>query len=559
MSGNSRSAKNSFLDALELEASERQVLLAGIEGSLQERVRDLLAAHQALEQQESASGTWLTPLTELPAISEPQQDELRPGARIGPFLLIEEIGSGAFGRVWLVEQSEPVKRRVALKTLKAGLNSQEITTRFHAERQALALMSHPSIARIFDGGTSASGLPWFAMEYVDGEPITEYCQSRKLPLRSRLELFLGVCRAVQHAHQRGVIHRDIKPNNVLVTEIDGTATPKVIDFGIAKAIEQSLTLDGLQTRGGQVMGTPAWMSPEQIGDAGHVDTRADIYSLGALLYQLLTEQQVSANPDGEVPGMLELLELVKHDDPPKPSARATRRQAVSAPRARDLRGDLDWISMRCLEKDKERRYGSVASLASDIERHLAGDTVSAGPPTMSYRLSKLTRRYRVALAFAAVVILLLVAGVVVATSQARRELAAEVNASEEARKARVELERYEGIATLLEHVLMSIDPLQAQGKDTELMLQVLERAVKRVENQQPLPGVEATVRRVVGGAYVSIARYDEAEVQLQRALDIRLELFTDNHEDTLVLLEELGGLHMNAGRPLVALPLIDRA
>ena len=562
MRDSSSNPKELFLDALELEGEARRELLDGLSPQLRERVLELLEAHGALSGRGASAGTWLSPLPGLPPVSQLLADfDAEPVAdlRLGPFRLLEEIGRGGFGRVWLAEQSEPVRRQVALKMLKAGLDSEEITARFHAERQALAMMDHPNIARIFDGGASKSGLPWFAMEYVDGAPITDYCEQRALPLGERLRLFLDVCRAVQHAHQKGIIHRDIKPNNVMVSEVDGTPMPKVIDFGIAKAIEESLTADAFQTQGGQLMGTPAWMSPEQVGHAADVDTRADIYSLGALLYQLLTDRQAYSSPSGETPPLPELLSAVRERDPIKPSLRLAHAQRPGAVRARELRGDLDWITMRCLEKDRERRYSSAALLVSDIERHLAGDTVSAGPPTLGYRLSKLGRRYRGALAFTAALILMLSTGVIVASGQARRAQLAETGAVDEARRARLEGERYQEVAGLLEHLLMSIDPLEAKGKDPALLLDILARAQRDVDQRAPRPEVEATLRRVIGGAYLSLARFDESQRQLARALELRGALYSDAHLDTLSSLEELGGLYMLWGRPADALPYLERA
>ncbi|MDF1799870.1 MAG: serine/threonine-protein kinase [Planctomycetota bacterium] len=546
------SAKDLFLDAIELEPVEREALLTGLPPELRERVEALLAAHEQVSESTGA-GSWLANAAALPnaaSMLEEFREDLEPDGSIGPFRLVREIGRGGYGRVWLAEQLEPVRRPVALKMLKVGLDTEEIVKRFRAERQALALMDHASIARIFDGGSTERGLPWFAMEFIDGQPITDYCRDHALDLESRLQLFYATCQAIQHAHQKGVIHRDIKPTNVLVTVVDGQPVPKVIDFGIAKAIEESLTSESLHTLGGQVVGTPAAMSPEQLDHGPDIDTRADIYSLGVLLYELLCDVQPFAGDDGRLPGLDALLDAVRRTDPVLPSVRL--REQKGGLRSREVRGDLDWITARCLEKDRERRYSSAALLASDIRRHLEGDTVLAGPPTLGYRLSKLASRYRAALAFASVVVLLLAAGIVVMASQAER-------AREGERRANVELERYEGIAELLEHALLSLDPREAQGKDPELMLEVLSRAHARVDEQQPSPEVEATVRRVIGGAYMSIARFDEAEPQLVRALELRGQLFGDAHADTLVSLEELGGMHLMAGHATTAMPFLERA
>ena len=335
-------AKELFLDALEFDGSERVAMIEARTGGdtpLRERVEGLLTAHGEVVEVESSGGTFLGNIASLPSAIEllgDIEEDLRPGQEIGPFRLEREIGRGGFGRVWLADQLEPVRRQVALKMLKAGLDTREITTRFLAERQALALMDHANIARIFDGGATERGLPWFAMEFVDGEPITSYCERRELPLAARITLFIDTCRAVQHAHQKGVVHRDIKPNNVLVAEFDGVPTPKVIDFGIAKAIEQSLTSETIQTLGGQVMGTPASMSPEQINHAADVDTRTDIYSLGALLYEMIAGVQPFADSQGELPKLDELLEAVRSDDPPRPSARLRDATEAGVVRSRDV-------------------------------------------------------------------------------------------------------------------------------------------------------------------------------------------------------------------------------
>ncbi len=558
------SAKELFLDALDLEGSAREQFLAehtGKQPELRAQVNELLHAHGEMKADSTIGHTSLGGISALPTTTEVFSDflvELQPGQEVGPFTLEREIGRGGFGRVWLASQTEPVRRHVALKMLKAGLDTQEITTRFLAERQALALMDHPGIARIYDGGATESGSPWFAMEYVDGLPITNHCLDQSMSLNDRLRLFLQTCRAVQHAHQKSIVHRDIKPNNVLVTKVDGLAVPKVIDFGIAKAIEQSLTAEPLQTRGGQAMGTPAYMSPEQVVEAADVDTRADVYSLGVLLYEMLTGCQPFSDAKGELPTVNPLLHAVQHTDPPLPSSRLKAKTSASGVRQKDLRGDLDWITMRCLEKDRERRYDSVALLANDIERHVAGDTVLAGPPTLSYRLSKLTKRYRAALVVSFAIVALLTGGIIAAKRQANRAIRAEANAQEETRKAKVELERSESIAALLERVLMGIEPEAAKGMDLELLLSILNQAHEHVDSEEPSPEVEGTIRRVIGGAYLSIARYEESEVQLLRALNLREEVLGEENPQTLESMEELGGLYITWGKLEKGLPYLER-
>jgi len=328
----------------------------------------------------------------------------RTGMMIGRYKLLQQIGEGGFGVVFMAEQMEPVQRKVALKIIKAGMDTREVIARFEAERQALALMDHPNIARVLDAGTTEAQRPFFVMELVRGMPITDYCDENNLSTRDRLELFIKVCRAVQHAHQKGVIHRDLKPGNVLVTLHDGEPVPKVIDFGVAKALGQKLTTKTLFTRFEQMIGTPAYMSPEQAVLGGlDIDTRSDIYSLGVLLYELLT----GVTPlDGETlrQGALdEIRRMIRETDPPKPSTRLLRlgnrlaevakhRQVQPAALSRLIRGDLDWITMKALEKDRQRRYETVNSLTSDIQHHLSNKPVTACPPSNFYRLHKWIRR-----------------------------------------------------------------------------------------------------------------------------------------------------------------------
>lgn len=362
-----------------------------------------------------------------------------PGAVVDRYKLLEVIGEGGFGTVWMAEQQEPVKRKVALKIIKPGMDTRQVVARFEAERQALALMDHANIARVFDGGATEGGRPYFVMELVRGVPLSAFCDARKLTTRERIELFIPVCQAVQHAHQKGVIHRDLKPTNILVTEQDGRAVPKVIDFGIAKATEADLTERTLFTRFNQTLGTPAYMSPEQAGLGGlDIDTRTDIYSLGVLLYELLTgrtplEAQKCGNLRHE-----ELLKTIRETEPPRPSTHlsALRREnllSLASLRSEDphqlcrlLRGDLDWIVLKALEKDRARRYESANGLAADLRRFLDNEPIAARAPSNLYRLQKLARRNQLLFGAVGAVSVAMVAGLIATTWQmvhARRNLA----------------------------------------------------------------------------------------------------------------------------------------
>jgi serine/threonine-protein kinase len=405
-----------FLAAVEAKTpAARAVLLeheCGIDAELRQRVEALLDAHDA-------SDSFLDELS--PALAATVDDPIneRPGMIIGPYKLMEQIGEGGMGLVFVAEQQQPLRRKVALKVIKPGMDTRQVVARFEAERQALALMDHPNIAKVLDGGTTDGGRPYFVMELVKGVPITEYCDQNRVSICERLELFASVCQAVQHAHQKGIIHRDLKPSNVLITLHDGTAAVKVIDFGVAKAIGQQLTDKTIYTQFSQMVGTPLYMSPEQAWQSGlDVDTRSDIYSLGVLLYELLTGTTPFDNERLRDVGYDEMRRIIREEEPPKPSTRistlgqaattvSTQRQSEPKRLSRLFRGELDWIVMKALEKDRNRRYETANGLAGDIERYLRNEPVLACPPSAGYRFRKFARRNKSRLAVAALALFFL--------------------------------------------------------------------------------------------------------------------------------------------------------
>jgi serine/threonine-protein kinase len=411
------SERDVFEAALELPPEGRRAYLDGAcagDAALRQRLEALLGQHER-------AGSFLEQpaVAAVAAADEPAVTE-RPGTLIGPYKLLEQIGEGGFGVVFMAEQQQPVRRKVALKVLKPGMDTRQVVARFEAERQALAIMDHPNIAKVFDGGATASGRPFFVMELVKGVPITDFCDQSQLTPRQRLGLFVSVCGAVQHAHQKGVIHRDLKPSNVLVSMHDTTPVVKVIDFGVAKALGQELTDKTLFTGFAQLVGTPLYMSPEQAGLSSlDVDTRSDIYSLGVLLYELLTGTTPFDKERLHTVGYDEMRRIIREEDRPRPSTRvSTLGQAaatVSANRQSDpkklsrlMRGELDWVVMRALEKDRNRRYESASAFASDVRRYLADEPVLAGPPSAWYRFRKFFRRNRAGLGVVGLVLFFVV-------------------------------------------------------------------------------------------------------------------------------------------------------
>jgi serine/threonine protein kinase len=426
-----------FAAALDItDPAERAAYLdeaCGGEPGLRRHIDELLAAQQDL-------GSFLARPPVVPAGgAAPEPVCEGPGSKIGPYKLLQQIGEGGMGVVYMAEQEQPVRRKVALKIIKPGMGSAQVVARFEAERQALALMDHLHIAKVFDAGTTESGRPYFVMELVYGVPITRFCDDNRLTPRERLGLFVPVCQAIQHAHTKGVIHRDVKPSNVLVTMYDGKPVPKVIDFGVAKAVEQPLTDKTLFTQFGTFVGTIEYMSPEQAEmNAFGVDTRSDVYSLGVLLYELLTGTTPLERQRLREAGLDEMLRRIKEEEPPRPSVRlsgsgnlpkiAAARKTEPARLSKLVRGEIDWIVMKCLEKDRTRRYETASGLAQDVERYLNDEPVEACPPGAAYRLRKYARKHRSAFATAAGFAALLLTCTAVSTWQAVRATRAEKEA-----------------------------------------------------------------------------------------------------------------------------------
>jgi len=500
-----------FESAIELNSEQRPAYLTEAcrgDPDLRRDVEALIHAwEQANELFESAEqGPAQSKRSEL---NDPLQEG--PGNRIGPYRLLEEVGSGGFAVVFMAEQAEPVRRKVALKIIKLGMDTRQVIARFEAERQALALMEHANIARVFDAGATPTGRPYFVMELIRGVPINRFCEERRLSVRERLQLFMEVCHAVQHAHHKGIIHRDIKPSNVLVTMDYGRAVPKVIDFGVAKAVNQRLTEHTLYTRFSQFIGTPAYMSPEQADMSSvDIDTRTDVYALGILLYELLTGTTPFPESDLLSRGYDEMRRVIREDEPEPPSTRSTKtghRGAVGATVLKP-KGDLDWIVLKAIEKDRRRRYASPKEFAEDVRRFLDSVPVSAAPPSTLYRLKRYVRRHRIGVAAGGAVVAALFTGLTLAVSGWI--------------KVRQEQQATNEVTGFLQDVLSQADvhneaTWQAPNRDIRL-LDVVNQASERIDGtfeDQPL--VEAAIRLTIGKVYAGLGETESAETNLRKA------------------------------------------
>ena len=505
-------------------------------------------------------------VTGIPPFDDPHETRTvaasgQAGETIGPYRLLERVGEGGMGDVWLAEQVQPVRRQVAVKVIKAGMDTAQVVARFEAERQALAILDHPAIAKVFDAGTTSLARPYFAMEYVRGDAITDYCDRQGLGIHERLELFLHVCEGVQHAHQKGIIHRDLKPSNVLVALQDDRPFPKIIDFGIAKAVSQPLTDRTLHTAIADFVGTPGYMSPEQAAGEVDIDTRTDVYALGVLLYELLT---------GVLPFDRALLKhgsvdavrrAILEADPPRPSTRISRhgteaaeiasRRRVDAARLRaQLKGDLDWITMKALEKDRRRRYGSASDLAADIQRHLQHRPVSAGAPGAGYRARKFVRRHRFGVAAGAVLVAMIAAFAAALIVQAQR-------VARERDRANLEAATAKQVSDFLVSLFQVADPSESRGSRLTAR-EILDRGSQRIEQTlKDQPDVQARLQGTLGEVYTNLGLFDEAGANLERAVQTAKRVLGEDDTETVTAVHRLANVLWHQDRLAEAKPLYE--
>jgi len=446
--------------------------------------------------------------------------------QIGPYRLLQKLGEGGMGEVWVAEQQKPLRRKVALKLIKAGMDTHQIIARFESERQALAMMDHPAIAKVFEAGETPQGRPYFVMEYVQGLPITDYCDQHRLQTAERLALFMKVCEGVQHAHQKAIIHRDLKPSNILVTILEGTPVPKIIDFGVAKATARSLTERTMFTELGAFVGTPEYMSPEQAEMSGqNIDTRTDIYALGAILYELLVGSLPFDPRELRQAGFDAIRKKIREEDPPKPSTRlstmgeastlsAQNRRSEPPALIRQIRGDLDWITMKALEKDRTRRYGSPAEMAADIDRFLSHQPIVARPPSASYRARKFVRRHRIGVGAAGTLAIVLIAFSITTALQARR-------IARERDRANREAETSKQVSNFLVDLFRVSDPSEAKGNSVTAR-EILDKGADRVAGElKGQPVVQARLMETMGRVFINLGLYGKAEPMVREALKVR--------------------------------------
>jgi eukaryotic-like serine/threonine-protein kinase len=526
------------------------------DAELRKEVEDLLAEHTRQGPLDTNTPGELAELI----TSEDVASGVDTPTKIDRYTIIEHIGQGGMGSVYEARQQNP-DRAVALKVIKRGMDSKQVIARFEAERQAVAMMDHPNIAQVFDAGTTEDGRPFFAMELVRGVSIIEYCQSQKLDLASRLDLFVQVCRAIQHAHQKGIIHRDIKPSNVLVTKIDGVAVPKIIDFGIAKATDSRLDTQATITMHGQLVGTPAYMSPEQTTlNSKDVDTRTDIYSLGVLLYELLTGTTPFTDEDLLSKGFAEMMRVINDDEPDKPSTRLLTLEKQGAAASLDhptrhrtvvsmLQGDLDWIAMKCLEKDPDRRYESASALAQDIARFIGNEPVEARPPTRIYQIQKFVQRHRGQVIAGAAVLGVLLLGIAGTTGGMIWALDEQANAKQSAQDAENEARTAQAtVEFLLSDLLGAADPARMEDRDLTVR-QAVSIASESIEGKfTDQPEVEAQIRTTIAQTLEQLGVFDEAEPHHRRRLAIYESIEGESGIDTINAMHSLASNLMYQGR-----------
>ncbi len=472
---------------------------------------------------------------------------------IGNYRIVQKLGEGGMGEVFEAEQAKPIRRRVALKIIKWGMDTKQVVARFESERQALALMNHPSIAKVFDAGATDQGRPFFVMECVKGVPITEYCDTHRLNNRQRLELFIQVCEGVQHAHQKGIIHRDIKASNILVMIQDNKPLPKIIDFGVAKAVSQRLTERTVFTEMGQLIGTPEYMSPEQAEMTGlDIDTRTDVYSLGVLLYELLVGVLPFESTDLRSAGFDEIRRKIREEEPPKPSTRLTTpgfdtnhalssRQTDLSALTKQLKGELDWITMKAMAKDRTQRYASASELAADIMRHLKHEPVMAGPPSAVYRLRKYVRRHKVGVAAGALVMLAMIVGIVGTSIGLLKAVKAEKRAKEEAETA-------QRVSDFLEGLFEVSDPSEARG-NTITAREILDKGSRQIEEElQDQPKIQSRLLETMGRVFRNLGLYDQAAPILEKSLSLKRQVYGEENLEVAAGLHTLAVLYDTQGK-----------
>jgi len=485
------------------------------------------------------------------------------------FELVRKLGEGGMGQVWLAEQLAPVRRQVAVKLIKAGMYDEAVVQRFQSERQSLAIMDHPAIAKVFDAGTTPQGQPYLVMEYVPGLPITDYCDQHKLSIKDRLELFIHACEGVQHAHQKAIIHRDLKPSNILVIEVDGKPVPRIIDFGLAKTTAPQVSDEYTQL--GQFIGTPGYMSPEQVNlSARDIDTRTDVYTLGVVLYVLLTGLQPFETKRREKPSLEEWLRQLREEEPPNPSTKVSGDKDTSSATAdarrtepkqliSQLRGDLDWITMKALERDRTRRYGTPSELAADLQRFLRHEPVIARPDSTGYRLRKYIRRHRVAMSVGAGVLLVLLVFSVVQALQLRETTRERDHAKQERDRANQERDRATRIATFMSNMFKVPDPSEARGNSVTAR-EILDRAANDIGTGLAQdPDVQSQMLHEMAGTYNNLGLHARAHELAQRALDARQSLHGADDPKTLESMTQLGLILHMEGHDADAEPLDRRA